>query len=298
MKINKSKLSTFLLLAVAIIWGSGFIATEYAIKSNMPTSLIMTLRFTIASLVMGVASFKDLKYINKESIIVGTIAGVLLFIGFFSQTYGQAFTNVSSSAFLTSTNVVMIPFIVWIITKQRPSLKSFVLAFSTLIGIGFLTLKPSESIGLGKGEIFIVLCAIFFALHISYLGTSARKINPRILTFLQMFVAGICSLTSFLILDRNNITSSMIQNGLLPAVYLALFSTCLCYFLQTYSQQHVSASKAGIIMSMEGLFGTLFSIVLGLESLTSSIIIGGLIILLSVILMEVDIPFKINPSKS
>ena len=49
---------------------------------------------------------------------------------------------------------------------------------------------------------------------------------------------------------------------------------------------------------MEGLFGTLFSIVLGLESLTSSIIIGGLIILLSVILMEVDIPFKINPSKS
>jgi drug/metabolite transporter (DMT)-like permease len=75
-------------------------------------------------------------------------------------------------------------------------------------------------------------------------------------------------------------------------IYLGVFSTCLCFFIQTSAQKRTSASKAGIIMSTEGFFGTLFSILLGMEPLTAKVIIGGIVILTAVILTEVKFDSK------
>lgn len=68
--------------------------------------------------------------------------------------------------------------------------------------------------------------------------------------------------------------------------YLGLFSTCLCYFLQTLAQKHTTPAKAGVLLSTEGLFGSVFSVALGMEALTVNLVAGGLIILASVTLME------------
>ena len=57
--------------------------------------------------------------------------------------------------------------------------------------------------------------------------------------------------------------------ALLPAVYLGAFSTCLCYLLQTVAQKHTSATRAGLLLSTEGLFGSVFSVALGMNRLRS-----------------------------
>ncbi|MEG1027323.1 MAG: EamA family transporter, partial [Oscillospiraceae bacterium] len=82
---------------------------------------------------------------------------------------------------------------------------------------------------------------------------------------------------------------STLKAGAMPVLYIAVFSTCICYFLQTKAQQHVTPSKASVILCTEGLFGTIFSIILGMVTLTSNIVIGGIIIFVSVVLTEVDI---------
>ncbi|MFZ2539724.1 MAG: DMT family transporter [Oscillospiraceae bacterium] len=284
------------LVLVAIIWGTGFIATEYAIKSGMGTSLIMALRFTIAAVTLLIFCLKELKQIDKKTILHGSVAGGILFLGFYSQTFGQAHTNVSNSAFLTATNVVMVPFIVWIISRKSPGLKTYILAFTTLIGIGILTLKfDGSGFSLGMGDVMTLFCALCFAMHIAYLGIFGKNLNAKLLAFMQLFVAAIISIATLLLFDIDTIDMQVISKGLLPILYLAIFSTCLCYFIQTKAQQHTNPSKAGIILSTEGLFGSLFSVVFGLEPLTINIVIGGLIILNSVILMESNLKiFKKN----
>ena len=289
---NMTKLSYLALLLVSVIWGSGFIATEYAIRAQMGTALIMTIRFCVAALIMLAFCWKRLGQLDKKSLLHGCVAGVLLFLAFYSQTFGQAHTNVSNSAFLTATNVVMVPFIVWMVSRKRPPLKIFVLAATTLAGIGFLTIKPGVGLQLGLGDLLTLLCALLFALHISYLGLFGGGIDVRVLTFLQLAVSGIISLAVLLCSGSPADYLPPLREGLLPTLYLAVFSTCICYFLQTMAQQHVSPGKAGIILCCEGLFGSLFSVLLGLEPLTAALAVGGLIILSSVILAEVDWPKK------
>lgn len=283
---NLGRLADSALLLVALIWGSGFIATQYTIDAGLSTAAIMTLRFALAGLLLVPLAVKRRRLFNRSTVLCGMGAGVLLFCGFYIQTFGQAHTTVSSCAFLTATNVVMVPFIVWIFTKKAPAIKTFVLAGTTLLGIGFLTLKPGEGFSLGLGEGAVLLCALVFASHIAYLGLKMPGKDAALMTFLQLATAGVLSTVSLLFSPLPTVQA--LAAGLPPALFLALFSTLVCYFLQTWAQQHTLPGKAGIILCCEGLFGSLFSVMLGMEPLTTALAVGGLVILTSVVCTEVD----------
>lgn len=278
------------LIIVAIIWGSGFIATEYAIKANMNVSMIMASRFSVAALILLFTSIRQLQCIKVKELKHGIVAGCILFIAFYTQTVGQSSTTVSNSAFITATNVIMVPFIVWLITRKRPPLKSFILAVFTLIGVGVLTISLKSGISsFNFGDLMIFVCAIGFALHIAYLEIAVKNSSAKIITFVQIITAAILSIIVLVIFDIDSFASINLESGLPAVLYLGIFSTCICYFMQTSAQKYTSASKTGIILSMEGFFGTLFSVILSLEPLTVKIIIGGAIILSAVILTEIDI---------
>lgn len=281
-----------MLVLVAIIWGCGFIGVEIALGANMSAFLIMAFRFNIAAIVLLVVTYKKIKNIKKSEWIKGSIAGVFLFTGFYLQTIGQNLTTVSNSAFITATYVIMVPFIAWVIAKQKPSRKTVVLAFVVLVGVGVLTISPSQGFKLNIGDLFILLSAMAFACHVAYVELAVSSSSPQIITFIQISVAGLLSLIGLFIFDASAITVANYRVGLPAVLFLGLFSTCLCFFMQTSAQKRTSAAKVGIILSTEGFFGTLFSIVLGLEPLTLKIIVGGIIIITAVILTEVKIVSK------
>lgn len=273
-----------LLVAVAVIWGTGFVATQYAIDAQMSASLILALRFTVASVILMVICNKKLLNIEKKTQQVGGLAGVLLFLAFYTQTVGQGLSTVSTSAFLTSTNVIMVPFIVWGITKKSPSYKIYLLALMTMVGVGVLTL--ADGFGFKLGDFLVLMCAFLFATHIAYLGVKAEGHDVLQLTFVQMIVSAVLSSLLFWTTDASTATWSSFFDGFGATFYLGAFSTCFCYYGQTKGQQHVEPSKSAIIMSTEGLFGTIFSVILGFEALRVNMVLGGLIILTAVLMSE------------
>lgn len=114
----------------------------YEKKSN--TSGIM-----LAAIVMFIVCIPRLKRIDLSVIKAGMYPGIFLFAGFYTQILGQQRTSVSHCAFLTAINVVMIPFLVWIISRKRPAIRTFVVSLMTFAGIAVLSIKP--------GSIFSVL---------------------------------------------------------------------------------------------------------------------------------------------
>lgn len=282
--MTSSTLALLQLVLVAVIWGSGFIATEYAIRSGMPTEAIMAFRFSVAAIILGVFRFRQLAG-NRGTMKRGLIAGVFLFGAFYAQTIGQGMTKVSHAAFLTATNVVMIPFLLWLLDKKRPPGRLFLLSLLVLIGIGLITLNPSEGFAMGLGDGIILLCAFLFAMHIVYVGRSCREDDPALLTFWQVLFSAVISIV--LMLGGNRLpTTEQFASGVWPALYLGVFSTCVCYFLQTHAQRKVPPAQAGIALSLEGVFGTAFSIALGLEALRLFSVLGGLLITGAVIAMS------------
>ena len=279
----KKTLGVIGLIIVTIIWGGGFVASDIALNELSPFE-IMSYRFLIASILMGIFAWKNLKNIRKDEIIYGSILGVALFSGFALQIIGLKYTTPSNNAFLTATNVVMVPFIAYIIGRKKLNKADITGSFTALIGVGVLSLQSNFS--LGTGDILTLFCALGFAFQIYLTGIFGKKIRPSILNFLQMFTAFCLSVIGLLF--SGSINLSLSTQGISAIIYLGVVSTALCYFLQTAAQKHVDETKSAIILSMEAVFGTLFSIVLLGEKPTLKMVIGGIMILSAVLMSELQ----------
>lgn len=277
-----------MLLLVAIIWGTGFIATQIAIDYEFSSSFIMLVRFSLAAIIFGVVFRKDVAGIKKQDWLGGLSCGTLLFGGFILQTVGLQSSSPSTNAFLTATNIVLVPFLSWFLFRDRPPIKAFIGALLCFAGVWVLSYEPGAGgASFGKGEVFTLLGAICFAGHTTSLGYFARKAETRCLNFMQLLVAAVLSLALFLIADRD-IGQFIPTRGHFAVLYLAVFSTCIAYFIQTTAQKHVEPSKVAVIISTESLFASLLSVVLGFELMRATLVIGGILILASVLVVELN----------
>lgn len=276
------------LILIAIIWGSGFVGTKFALDGGFTPIQIMTLRFFISSILLNIIFFKRIKKnINKDIIKKGSLLGVFLFIAFAVQTFGLLYTTPSKNAFITAANVVIVPFIGYIIYKRKLDKIGVLSSIITLIGIGILSLESNFSVNFG--DFLTLICAFGFAGHIFFTSEFAVNKDPIILTSIQFSVAFILSLVVQVFIGEVKVYSQ--PSGYLGVLYLALFSTTIAFLMQTICQKKVSGTKTAIILSTEAVFGTLFSIILLNEQVTLKMIVGSLLIFASIIMAETKLSF-------
>ena len=284
-----SILPSMLLLSVALIWGGGFIFTNIAVKNGISTALLLTLRFSIPAVIMAVIFSKELAVASPEDFKFGLIAGVLLFVAFFCQTYGIKYTTPANSAFLTVTNVIMVPFLSWAFLRQRPGMRSIVCTILCFFGAAILSWTPGIGITFNFGDWLTLLSAFLYACHYAYLGLSAKKIqSAAVLSFIQLAVVSLLAFATFLIFERDLFSASALKSGAGSVLYLALLSTGYCYFVQSWAQRRLSATGTAIILSTEGLFGSMLSVICGYDRFSGTLAVGGSIIIASVILVQLD----------
>ncbi len=282
-------LPSLLLLSVAFIWGGGFIYTNIAVQCGISPALLLTLRFVIPAVIMAILFGRELAVSSLSDLKFGLIAGTILFAAFFCQTYGIKFTTPANKAFLTATNVIMVPFLSLILFKQKPGLRATACAFVCFIGAAVLSWSPGVGITFNVGDWLSLLCAFLFACHYAYLGVSARLIrSAAVLSFFQLAVVSVLSFVTFLLFERPLFSAAALKSGVGAVLYLALFSTGYCYFVQSWAQRRFSASGTAIILSTEGLFGSVLSVLWGFDEPTLTLLAGGGIILISVILVQLD----------
>lgn len=278
------------LVVVTAIWGLGFIGIENAINAHWGPALITAGRFAVAAVILTLIMAGRLRRITLAEWKYGSLAGLFLLAAFYVQTIGQAMTTVSNSAFLTATNVVMVPFISWRINKDRPRLRIVILALTALAGVGVLSIRNGE-FSFGIGDFFVLLCAALFALHITWLEKATAGRSPAAINYVQILTAAVGSALVLLVRGLPAETEDIDwRAGIWPILFLGIFSTCLCFFLQTNAQKFTSAAQVGIILSLEGFFGSFFAVILGFEPLTANLIIGGAMIISASILVNVGQP--------
>lgn len=101
------KADLFLLLITAI-WGASFTLMKNVLEV-IPSFAYLSLRFIIATIVLVVIYYKNLRTASKKVIVYGCIIGLMLFGGMALQVSGLYYTTASNSAFITGLNVVMVP---------------------------------------------------------------------------------------------------------------------------------------------------------------------------------------------
>ena len=286
---TKEYLGILGLLTVTIIWGGGFVASDVALATLTPFQ-IMFIRFFIAAVIMTVLGKDSIKSVTREEIKCGAMLGSALFGGFALQIIALQYTTPSKNAFLTATNVVIVPFIALVIYKKKIPVKSLVGAGMAIVGAAVLSLQSDFSMGIG--DLMTLVCAVCFALQIFLTGEFVGKIRPTVLNFLQMTTAFILSGVGLIVTGGFRFKPSM--ESLLAVLYLGIVSTTITYLLQTVSQKYVDETKSAIILSMEAVFGTIFSVILLHETVTVRMITGSVLILAAVLVSEVSFSKKTN----
>ena len=284
----KTWLAIGALILVTVIWGGGFVASDIALESMKPFQIMMV-RFLLASVLMGVISRGQRKSEEKLKdragvIKAGVLMGVTLFMGFAFQIIGLQYTTPSKNAFLTALNVVIVPFIAFVILKKKIGAKGIIGAVMSVLGVALLSLNGSFTVSLGDG--LTLFCAVGFAFQIFFTSEFVKKYPASVLNTVQMFTAFVLSAISLMIFGENDF--QVTTQGWLSALYLGVVSTTICYLLQTACQKYIDETKAAIILSMESVFGTIFSILILHEVVTVRMVIGCAVILAAVIISNMS----------
>ena len=274
-----------ILLLTSIMWGGGFIATEFSLGSMTPLQ-VMTIRFLIATIILCSVFFNQLKQISKSTLKKGTLAGFFLFVGFVFQTVGLKYTTVSNNAFLSAIAVIFVP-IIGIFLGRIIDRYGIIGTILTVIGIAFLTINSSLT-SINIGDVLTILGAMFYAIQILLVDMFAKEEDVTVFTIVQITMCFLFSLITMLI--RGDLSFNITFNSGGGVIYLAVFSTAIGLFLQVLGQKSTTETRAAIIMSTESVFGTIFAIILLNQALTIKVIIGCIIIFIAIIISEVK-PF-------
>ena len=277
--MNKS-IHAMLLVLVAAIWGSTFFIIKDAVQSVNEFFMVF-IRTAIAFIALFFFLFKKDKILllDKNAILYGSILGGLLFISYTSQTIGLKYTSTGHSAFITSSAIIWVPFLCYILYRQRISHIDIFTVITIVMGLFYLTYDTETSINIG--DIITNISALSRALILVLVRKMISVANLISIVVYQFLTAAICSLCIWLITCQS-VLDINIETGF-SLLYLGIFGTLFCYFITTWVQKYVSALKVSIITSTEPLFATIFSFIFINERLNYKELIGAFLILLGVV---------------
>ena len=281
--------ANLLLLAVALIWGSAFVAQAHGTE-HLGSFTFTGIRFLLGVCVVAPLALRDLRLIARRTVkpaqrdMAGVLMlGLLLALGAVFQQIGITGTTVTNAGFLTALYVPLVPLISWLIMRARPHWSVWPASAGCLVGTWMLS--GAGSLSLGVGDAWVIASSLFWALHVIFVGRVADRLAaPFLVACGQFLVAGVaCMIWAAL---TETITLAAIREAMVPILYTGIISVGFAYTGQVVAQRYADAADAAIILSAETLFAALFGFLLMGDRLGSMGAAGCALIFASIIAVQ------------
>ena len=272
-------LATAALLAMTACWGSTFFLIK-DLLDRVPTLDFLAVRFAIASIVLLIAAPRAIARLSPETRRHAVVLGLLYGVAQILQTAGLAHTAASVSGFITGMYVVATPLFAALLLRTRITPLTWAAVALAAVGLGILTL---DGFAVGYGEAITLVAALLYALHIVGLGAWSTPSEALGMSILQIVViAAVCLVAT----APDGVVLPATAGDWLSVGYMAVFAGALAMLAQTWAQAHLAATRTAIIMSMEPVFAASFAVLVGDESPTLRMVVGGLVVLSAMLIVE------------
>ncbi len=294
-------MSLFSAIFCTFIWGTTFIAQDTGMDKIGPLTFNAT-RFFVGFLsIMPFALLIEKKKISEEinnnkKLFFKLLfwIGLFLFLGTFLQQAALLYTDVANAAFFTIFYVPMVPIILFFIYSKSIHWSIWPSVLFCVFGVYLLSDFSDATIRLGDG--LVILCALFWALHIIFIGNFAKSFNlPLFFGALQALAVSFLSFIFAIFFET--ITIANIFNESISIIYAGVLSGGIAFTLQIYAQKNISPAPAGIIFSLEGVFATIAAWIILNQVLGINNLIGCAFILIGVIFSQL-LPIYESKTKS
>ena len=270
------KLAPWALLTVAAMWGISFVWMK-DILDQQDVYSFLTSRFIVAAAAMIVLRPSVLKRFTKELVVKGLVIGMALGSGYIFQTLGLERTTPAITGFITGLYVVFTPLLASFFLKERLTKAMWGYVFLAVVGLAILSV---EGWSVGIGEIFVLISAVLFAIHIILLGSWSKNFDAYALTVMQLIG---CSLLASIPASIDGFVAPPDTQVWGVIIFTALFATAIAFVIQTWSQARISTTKVAVILTMEVVFAALFSFMYGMEPFTLRLALGGTLVLIAML---------------
>ena len=280
--------SPLLLLLTATIWGVAFVAQSVGMDYVEPFTF-NGLRNLLGALVLlpviyGMSGKKAAAVEKKDTRTLwlgGVLCGLCLCVASSLQQIGIQYTTAGKAGFLTAMYIIMVP-VFGLFLKKKCS--PFVGISIVLATVGLYLLSIKEGFNIGKGDIYVILCAVVFSIHILVIDYFAPKCNGVKLSCIQFLVCGVlCSVIALVVEEP---TISGILAAWLPIAYAGVMSCGVAYTLQIIGQKGMNPTVASLILSLESVISVLAGWLLLHQTLSAREIIGCAIMFAAIILAQ------------
>jgi drug/metabolite transporter (DMT)-like permease len=250
------------------------------------------IRFFITILLFYLYFRNELKNFDKTGFKHGIILGIYLFIGFYSQTLGLKYTTASKSAFITGTNIVLLPFVQMFIIKSKPNFGNILGIILVLLGLYFLTEIRDTKINFG--DLITLVCAVAFSFHIVYLDKYSRKSDHLAIVYGQYISMALLSFFAMMFFEviPGNFLFRLNTYSISITLFTSIFSTLFAFYFIMKYQKHVTPIRAGLIYNMEQVTAVISAYFILSEIMSFNQIAGAVIMTIGLIISEIFTKFR------
>ncbi|MCF8234789.1 MAG: DMT family transporter [Bacteroidales bacterium] len=288
---NKIIKSDLILFTTALIWGFAFVAQKEGMEHIGPFTF-NAIRFLMGTLTLlpllylrrKKAADKKYQKSNLSLLQAGTIAGAALFLGAAFQQTGIKYTTAGNAGFITSLYVIFTP-VLGVFAGIIPKLRVWLGAVVATAGLYLLTVQ--EGLIISEGDLLVLICAIFYAVHVHVIGWLSPKFSSYRLAILQFLVAGV--LSGIVAGFSEPLLWNPIRASLPFLLYVGVLSTGVAFTLQIVGQKIARPSHAAIILSFEAVFAAIGGWLLLGESFTTANIIGCFLMLIGILIAQIKL---------
>lgn len=280
----------------ALIWGTAFVAQSVC-TDYVPPFAFNAIRSLIAFVLLIFIS-KAFDHVTirhggtppvtkKRDLILGGICtGTFLAIASNLQQAGLADTAAGKAGFITALYVVLVP-ILGVFLKRRASAQIWVSVAIAVAGLYLLCITGAFT--LQTSDIYLLLCAFFFACQIMSIDHFSVNVAGIKLSCLQFFVAGVISAILSAIFETPSVAG--IVHCIWPILYVSVFSSCVAYTLQILSQKGSDPTVVTLLLSLESVFSVLAGAIILGDRLSAREYLGCVLMFAAVVLAQVPLSF-------
>jgi len=276
-----------LLLVAALIWGFAFVAQKDALLYIGPLTFVAG-RFLLSFLVVLPLALRERRNAARDKIEDRKMAPLLAALcavftgGVVLQQTGLLTTSVTNAGFLTGLYVVFVPLICFALFKQKiPA----VIIPAALLCVTGTYLLSGGGYAFGWGDIQILICAVFFALHVVLVGRiMARAKSPLQISCLQYGAVALIALCGVAVFEMPTVDG--LREALPSLLYAGIASGGIAYTLQMVAQQYAPPSDTAVILSSESVFAAVGGYLILSERISMTGIAGCGLIICAILLVE------------
>ncbi len=283
-------LSIFSALICTFIWGTTFIAQDTGMKFIGPY-VFNGVRFFVGFLALvpfyllleKKNTYKVISKNKSKFFYLSILIGLFLFFGTVFQQVALLYTDVANAAFFTIFYVPMVPIIVFFLFKKNIHWSVWPSVILCVIGGYLLTNFHDATVRLG--DTLVVIGAIFWSLHIIFIGKIIEEFNaPILIGLIQTMIVSVCSIILALLFE--DFILKNILNQKVQILYAGILSGGIAFVFQIYAQKNISPAPAAIIFSLEGVFATIAAWIILSQILNLNNILGCSFILVGVLISQ------------